>query len=102
MFSSITIASSMTNPTEIVSAISDRLLRLKPATYISANVATIEIGTTALAISVARRLRRKRKTTAVTSVMVSTRWNCTSSTEARMVRIRSLNTSSLIAGGMAA
>ena len=36
MFSSITMASSTTKPTAMVSAISDRLSRLKPSTYITA------------------------------------------------------------------
>ena len=38
MFSIITIASSTTKPVEIVSAINDRLSRLNPSRYITANV----------------------------------------------------------------
>src|ERR671934_42518 len=45
MFSIMTTASSTTKPVEIVSAISERLFRLKPRPYITANVPTIETGT---------------------------------------------------------
>ena len=44
MFSSITIASSTTKPTASVSAISDRLSRLKSSSAITENVPTIAIG----------------------------------------------------------
>src|ERR1700730_5689408 len=40
MFSIITIASSTTNPVEIVSAISERLSRLKPTRYMATKVPT--------------------------------------------------------------
>ena len=51
---------------------------------------------------VAHKLRRKTKITITTSAMVSSRVNCTSSTAARMVWVRSLMISILIAGGIAA
>ena len=53
-------------------------------------------------ITVAQKLRRKMKITITTSAMVRSRVNCTSSTAARMVWVRSLMTSILIAGGIAA
>ena len=53
-------------------------------------------------ITVAQKLRRKMKITITTSAMVSSSVNCTSSTAARMVWVRSLMTSILIAGGIAA
>ena len=59
----MTIASSTTNPVAIVSAISDRLLRLNPARYITAKVPTSDNGTDRLGINVAEGLRRKTKIT---------------------------------------
>src|SRR6266481_1486737 len=53
MFSIMTIASSTTKPTEIVSAISEMLSRLKPATYMTENVASSDNGTAKLGITVA-------------------------------------------------
>ena len=47
MFSIITIASSTTNPVEIVSAINVRLLRLNPMRYMAPNVPTSDNGTAA-------------------------------------------------------
>ena len=51
---------------------------------------------------VAQTLRRKMKITITTSTMVSSSVNCTSLTEARMVCVRSLMISILMAGGIAA
>ena len=51
MFSSTTIASSTTKPVAIVSAINDRLSRLKPSRYIAPNVPMIETGTATLGMS---------------------------------------------------
>src|SRR5262245_61722051 len=53
-FSSTTIASSTTNPVAMVSAISDRLFRLKPHRYITPKVATSETGTATAGMRVAR------------------------------------------------
>jgi hypothetical protein len=66
MFSRTTMASSTTKPTARVSAMRDRLSRLKPSRYITAKVATIDIGRARLGIAVARMLRRKRKITITT------------------------------------
>ena len=60
MFSSITIASSTTKPIERISAIIDRLLRLKFSTCITAKVPRIENGSASAGISVAEPLCRKR------------------------------------------
>ncbi len=66
MFSNITTASSTTNPTESVNAINERLSRLKPSKYITANVKTIDVGRARVGIIVALTLRRKIKITSTT------------------------------------
>ena len=92
MFSIITIASSTTKPVEIVSAISERLSRLYPSRYMTANVPTSDSGTAMPGMMVAEALRRNRKMTITTSAVVSISSNSTSSTEARMVVVRSVMT----------
>ena len=82
IFSTITIASSTTNPVEMVSAISDRLSRLYPSRYIAAKVPIRDSGTATLGIIVAYRFRRNRKMTMTTRKTVSSNSNSTSSTEA--------------------
>ncbi len=89
MFSTTTMASSMTKPVAIVSAISDRLFRLKPARYITPKVPISDSGTATLGISVAATLRRNRKVTITTSAIDSISSNWTSLIEARMVWVRS-------------
>ncbi|MNE44264.1 hypothetical protein D3C80_1384840 [compost metagenome] len=89
MFSSTTMASSTTNPVAMVSAISDRLLRLKSHRYMAANVPISETGTATAGISVARPERRNRNTTRITSAMEITSVCSTSSSEARIVGERS-------------
>jgi hypothetical protein len=89
-FSIITIASSTTNPVEIVSAISVRLFRLYPSRYIAPNVPTRLSGTATEGITVAEMLRRNRNITSTTSTIVSIISNCTSATDARMVLVRSV------------
>jgi hypothetical protein len=76
MFSSITIASSTTKPIERMSAIIDRLFRLKFSTFITANVPRIEKGSASAGISVAEALWRNAKMTATTrtSVMSIVHW----------------------------
>ena len=66
------MASSTTKPVEIVSAISDRLLRLKPSRYITPNEPMIEVGTATLGIAAARTLRRNANTTRMTSTTAMT------------------------------
>src|SRR5438552_12733894 len=55
-----------------------------------------------LGMTVARMLRRKRKITITTRATVSTSVNCTSSTDARIVVVRSVRISTLTAAGSAA
>ena len=99
MFSIMTMASSTTKPVAMVSAISDRLFRLKPRRTIAPKVPTSERGTATAGIRVAGTVRRKRKMTSTTSATVSTSVNCTSVTEARMVSVRSLRMEICTEGG---
>ena len=89
MFSSMTMASSTTKPTDSVSAISVILLTENPSPYIAAKVPMIESGSARLGMTVADRLRRKRKITRITRAIVSTRVNLTSATDARIDSVRS-------------
>src|SRR5262249_6439159 len=102
IFSSITIASSTTKPTDKVSASSVMLLMEKPKAYIAANVPTSETGTARAGMMVADTLRRKRKITMMTSAMAMPRVSCTSTTAARIDNERSNNGSILIDGGTCA
>src|SRR5271170_366285 len=102
MFSIITMASSTTKPVEMVSAISVRLLRLKPSRYITAKVPMRESGTAMLGMIVAANVRRKTKMTATTSAMHRQSSNSTSATDARTVVVRSVRTEILIVGGIVA
>src|ERR1700728_4320053 len=99
MFSIITIASSTTNPVDIVSAISDRLSRLKPMRYMTISVPTRDRGTDRLGMIVAGRLRRNRKITRTTSATARPSSNSTSATEARIVVVRSVSTATFTAPG---
>ncbi len=56
----MTMASSTTKPVAMVSAISDRLFRLKLARYMTANVPMSDSGTERLGMMVAGTLRRNR------------------------------------------
>ena len=89
MFSSMTMASSTTNPTHRMRAIMDRLSRLKSRTYITANVPMMEKGSARLGIAVAERFRRNRKITMTTRPRVSSKVNCTSWKDSRMLIDRS-------------
>src|SRR5260370_21524035 len=99
MFSSITTASSTTKPTDNVNAISERLSRLKPSRYITANVKTIEVGNASVGMIVALTLRRNRKMTSTTTPIANNKENCTSLTDSRIDSDRSYKTSSLIEAG---
>ena len=94
MFSSITIASSTTKPTDRVRAIRERLSRLYSSRYITVKVAMSEAGNARLAMIVAERLRRNRKTTTTTSTIESTSVSFTSCTDSRIGPDRSLRMSS--------
>ena len=96
------MASSTTKPTAMVSAISDRLSRLKLSRYIAADEPSSASGTVTLGMSVAQKLRRNSRITITTRPMVSTSVNSTSSTEARIVVVRSRMVATLMAGGMLA
>ena len=99
-FSITTIASSTTKPTEIVTAISERLSSVKPHRYMIPKVPARESGTVMLAMNVGHARRRKRNTTMTTSAMLMSSEVCTSSTEARIVTVRSLRMSSFTLGGI--
>ncbi len=96
------MASSTTKPTAMVSAMSERLSRLKFIRYIAANEPESASGTVTLGMSVAQKFRRNSKITITTRQIVSTRVNSTSATDARMVVVRSRMVSTLTAGGMRA
>jgi len=89
MFSSTTIASSTTKPVEMVSAISDRLSRLKPSRYIAPKEPMIEVGTATLGIAAARTLRKKANTTRITRTTAMTSVFSVSASDWRMVLDRS-------------
>ena len=73
----------------MASAMSDRLSSEKPHRYITAQVPIRETGTATAGMNVAWRFRRKRKTTAITSITEIIKVRSMSETEARMVRVRS-------------
>src|SRR5581483_2566774 len=89
MFSSMTMASSTTNPTDNVSAISDRLSSEYPSRYMTANVPTIDMGSAKLGMAVAEMFRKNKKMTRITSINASSNVNFTSPTELRMESERS-------------
>src|ERR1700691_1832563 len=102
MFSSMTMASSTTKPTESVRAMSERTLTLYPSRYITANVPTMDRGTAIPGIKVADRLRRKIKMTNTTRQTVKTKVNLTSLMELRMDSEESATMERLSAGGISA
>ncbi len=101
MFSIMTMASSITKPVPIVSAISDRLSREKPQNHITAKVAMSDSGSATPAMIVARTERRKMNTTITTRATLSTSVNWTSRTDARIVPVRSCTTVSEMPFGIA-
>ena len=101
-FSSTTMASSTTKPVATISAISDRLFRLKPARYMKPKVPMIDTGTATAGMSVARRRRRKANTTRMTRPTAITSVFSTSESEARIVAVRSMAMPSSAAAGIEA
>ena len=99
MFSIITIASSTTKPTEMVSAISEKLSSMKPMNHMPPSVPQIDSGTVTAAAIVGTSRRMKISTTSSTSAMVISMVFCTSSTLARIVVVRSAVIVSLMSGG---
>ena len=63
MFSSTTIESSTRMPTQSVMPISDIMLKVKPARYMTKNVAMSEVGIAIMTAAVERQPRRKKKST---------------------------------------
>src|SRR5215471_8831653 len=100
MFSSMTMASSTTKPTDSVSASSVMLLIEKSNAYIIAHVPISEIGTASAGISVAAAERRNRKITRITRMMAIVRVSSTSVTDWRIEIERSLVTLILTEGGI--
>ena len=100
MFSSITIASSTTKPIERMSAIIDRLFRLKCRTCMTAKVPRIENGSASAGIIVAEPLCRKRKITPTTSTSVISIVTWMSLNALRIVRDRSWRTVRCTEGGI--
>src|ERR1700693_732248 len=99
MFSIMTIASSTIKPAEIVNPISEMLSMLYPPAYMTPNVATSDRGTARLGITVAHKVRKNRKITTTTRLIVSIIVNCTSRIDARVVCDRSDIRSTWTAGG---
>ncbi|MPN04708.1 hypothetical protein SDC9_151953 [bioreactor metagenome] len=71
----------------------------KPARYITPKVPISDSGTAKLGISVADALRRNTKITATTSAIDSSSSVCTSSTDARIVTVRSVSTCTSMEAG---
>jgi hypothetical protein len=84
MFSSTTMASSMTMPTASVSASSVIMLSVKPMPHIRAKVLAIEVGMAMAAMTVERQLRRNSSTTRAARKAPTTRCSWTVSTAALM------------------
>ena len=84
MFSSTTIASSMTMPTESVSASIVIRLSVKPMYQISPKVAMIEVGMAIAAMIVERRLARNSSTTSAARIEPTIRCSSTLWIEASM------------------
>ncbi len=88
-FSITTMASSTTKPMAITSAISERLSRVKPSTYITTKAPASDSGTVTPAMRVGPQRRRNSSMVRITRPRLISRLICTSSTEARMVGVRS-------------
>ena len=91
MFSMTTIASSTTKPIAMTSAISDRLFKVKPRTYMIANAPASDSGTARPAINVGASRRRNSSMVSTTRPRLISSEICTSMTEARIVGVRSRN-----------
>ena len=90
MFSSTTIASSITIPVASDKASMVMLFNVKPKSLMTVNVPMIEVGTANAAINVTRRLRMKMKTTRLASRPPRKRCRRISSNDLRMKRDWSL------------
>ena len=99
MFSSITMASSTTRPIASTIASSVNVLIVNPNAYINPNAPIRDTGIVTIGMSVARRLRRKRKMTSTTSAMASTIVSNTDPIDFSMNTDVSYETISLMPGG---
>jgi len=75
------MASSTTNPVEIVRAINEKLSKLKFKKYIIVKVPSKEIGTTTLGIKVELKFFKNKKTTIMTKTIAKIRVFSTSVTQ---------------------
>ena len=99
MFSSMTIASSTTKPTDSVIANSEILSIENPNAYMKAQAPISDTGSASAGISVAEADLRKTKMTMTTSAIEISRVICTSSIDWRIDTERSLSTWVSIEGG---
>ena len=99
MFSSMTMASSTTKPTDSVSASSVMLLMEKPKAYIAAQVPISDTGTASAGMMVAETLRRNRKITMMTRQTAIASVSCTLQTASRIESERSNSGAISIAAG---
>ena len=102
MFSSMTMASSTTKPTDSVSASSVMLLMEKPKAYIAAQVPISDTGTASAGMMVAETFRRNRKITMMTRQMAIASVSWTSLTASRIEIERSNSGAIWIDGGTCA
>ena len=86
MFSSTTIASSMTMPVASDSASIVILFSVKPAIFMNVKVPMIDVGIASAAMKVTRRLRMNRNTTTLARRPPRIRCSLMSSNERRMNR----------------
>jgi hypothetical protein len=86
MFSSTTIASSMTMPVASDRASIVMLLSVKPNAFITVNVPMMDVGIASAAITVTRMLRMNRNTTMLASRPPRNRCSLMSSNDRRMNR----------------
>ena len=84
MFSSTTIASSITTPTASASASSVMVLSVKPKIHMKPKVPISEIGIAAATINVGRVRRRNTKTVRTASSAPKISANCVSATDSRI------------------
>ena len=82
MFSSTTMASSMTIPTTRASASRVIVFSVRPSAAISVKVAMIDVGIARAAMSVERQFHRKTSTTSAARMEPMTRCSCTAWVEA--------------------
>src|ERR1051326_8428023 len=102
MFSSTTMASSITMPTASVSASIVIEFSVKSSYQISPNVATIDVGIAIAAMIVDRQFQRNTRTTTAARIEPTIRWSVTVEIEARMNSERSRTTTTLYPGGVIA